>query len=288
MQTRNFITTLMLIFVATTAGNGCSSSIADVDPALFPEPPDDAISFWGHACFYIDVDGYGIVTDPVFDKRAFVRYRKKPAPPPENYANAGLVLISHAHTDHLSARTLNTFPDDVTILCPEPSAKYLEDLGREIRVMRPGDEYLWPGGRVVAVRARHTGGRWGVRASDDGRALGYVIYTPESTIYYSGDTNYFAGIDDIGIAHRPDVAILNINGHMHGADAALAAFATVAPVVIPSHFGVYGFLFFGEQERPRDYDEIEGVLEPVLQLLLPGESASLDGRRRLTQKSNLP
>jgi L-ascorbate metabolism protein UlaG (beta-lactamase superfamily) len=288
MQIRDFITTLLLIFVATAAGSGCSRSIADADPALFPDPPDDAITFWGHACFYIDVGGYGIVTDPVFDKRALFRYRKKPAPPPSNYQDSDLVLISHAHSDHLSTRTLKTFPDDVTILCPGQSAEYLEDLGRDVRVMAPGDEFAYPGGRVVAVRAYHTGGQWGIRASDDGRAIGYVIYTPGSRIYYSGDTNYFRGIDDIGIAHRPDVAILNINGHLHGTDAVLAAYATVAPVVIPAHFGVYGFFFFGEQERPRDYDEIEGVLEPVLQLLELGESATLDGRQRLTQTTNLP
>jgi L-ascorbate metabolism protein UlaG (beta-lactamase superfamily) len=268
--------------------SGCSRSIAGADPALFPDPPAAAVPFWGHACLYIDVGGYGLVTDPVFDKRAFLRYRKKPAPPAAHYRNAGLVLISHAHSDHLSTRTLKTFPGGVTILCPEPSAKYLADLGREVRAMRPGDEFVYPGGKVVAVRAYHTGGQWGVRASDDGRALGYVIYTPRSRTYYSGDTNYFRGIDDVGIAHRPDVAILNISGHLHGADAVLAALATVAPVVIPSHFGVYGFFFFGEQERPRDYDEIEGVLEPVLQLLEIGESATLDGRRVLTGRADLP
>ena len=33
------------------------------DEELFGEPPRNAITFWGHAAMYIDLDGYGIITE---------------------------------------------------------------------------------------------------------------------------------------------------------------------------------------------------------------------------------
>ena len=63
--------------------------------------------------------------------------------------------------------------------------------------MRPGDEYPFPGGKIVAVPAHHPGGRNSIKANHDGDALGYVVYTPTKRIYYSGDTEYFQGMFDI-------------------------------------------------------------------------------------------
>jgi L-ascorbate metabolism protein UlaG (beta-lactamase superfamily) len=276
-----------LVFLSIlAAGNGCSSSIAGGAPALFPDPPDNSITFWGHACVYIDVDGFGIVTDPAFQKTAHIRRRRVPAPPPSSYEHTGVILISHAHSDHLSIETIETFPESAVVLCPAPSADYLRDLGREVRVMKLGDEYRYPGGRIVAVAALHAGSRFGITNEADGRALGYVVYTPESVIYYSGDTNYFRGFEEVGEKHRPDIAILNINGHLHSEDAIQAALATRARTVIPIHFGAFGYLWGGVQEVPRNYEEIETVLEPVLLLLKPGESVPLSGRRSASGRGN--
>jgi L-ascorbate metabolism protein UlaG (beta-lactamase superfamily) len=264
--------------------------MADADPALFPDPADNTITFWGHACFYIDVDGYGIVTDPVFQKTTDWRRRKVPAPPPASYANTGVILVSHGHNDHLSRNTLRTFPETATILCSKGCAKYFDnnDVPQKVIVMDIGDEFEYPGGKVVAVAAHHTGGRFGVFTGVDGRALGFIVYTPQSVIYYTGDTNYWKGIDEIGAKFRPDISIVNVNGHLHSSDAVQAILATQSPVVIPSHFGAYGYLWFGERKAPRNYDKIETVLDPVLMFLKLGESAPLSGRRAVPENANLP
>ena len=282
------LTEAILALVILAAGSGCSRSIAARAPALFPDPPDNSITFWGHACVYIDVNGFGIVTDPAFQKTAHIRRRRIPAPPPSSYEHTGVILISHAHSDHLSVETIETFPESAVILCPAPSAGYLRDLDRDVRAMKLGDEFRYPGGRIVAVAALHAGSRFGITNKADGRALGYVVYTPESVIYYSGDTNYFRGFEEVGEKHRPDIAILNVNGHLHSEEAVLAALATRARTVIPIHFGAYGYLWGGAQEVPRNYDEIETVLEPVLLLLKPGESVPLSGRRSASGGSDAP
>src|SRR5690349_13066814 len=178
-----------LLVAAMNVGSGCAAlgpGAQGTDPLLYPEPPFNAITFWGHACVYIDVGGFGIVTDPVFARRyAVIRRRVIPAPPPESYDQAGLILISHAHHDHLDPSTLARFPKGAVVLAPAPAAAYLRRHGIAARVMRPGSQFQIPGGVVIAVAALHPGGRHSLKARSDGRALGYVIETSSSTIYYS-------------------------------------------------------------------------------------------------------
>ena len=116
--------------VVVLVSSGCGRHLARTDETLFPDPPENAITFWGHACTYIDIAGFGIVTDPVFDQATFFRRRKVPAPPPPAYRNARVVLLSHAHQDHLSPRSLVTFPAETVILAPVPTAELLEELER--------------------------------------------------------------------------------------------------------------------------------------------------------------
>jgi L-ascorbate metabolism protein UlaG (beta-lactamase superfamily) len=262
-----------LVFTAyLTEDSDCQAAINE----LFGKPPANSITFWGHACFYIDIKGYGIVTDPAFGEREFLRWRRVPAPQPTSYDGARLILISHSHPDHLDPNTLRTFPADATVLCPGPAAEMVSELGMRMRVMRPGDSFDYPGGKVIAVTAKHAGSRYGVRSPTDGSALGYVIYTPCLTVYYSGDTNLFEGMDDVGRVHSPDIAILNISGHLHGPDAVEAARRIGAETVIPAHFGAYGHLFLPARELPRDYDELKEGLGETLLLLHLGESLPLD------------
>ena len=221
---------------------GCSGPRQSVEAGgfLLSTPPQNTITLWGHAAVYVDIDGFGIVTDPVFDDDyGLVHERTIPAPPPSAYASARVVLISHAHYDHLSPKTLATFPKTTTILCPPLSAVELVHLDQTVRVMKPGDRFEFPGGYIVAVPARHPGGKLSLKARADGGALGYVIHTRHGTIYYSGDTEYFPGFKEIGSAHQPDIAIMNINHHLQSPDAVKAIVDLGAPLVIPSHFGAY-------------------------------------------------
>lgn len=270
----------LTVLAAAFVAQGCGAPLARVDGNLFPPPPRNAVTFWGHACSFIDVDGYGIVTDPVFEKQLNIRRRKVAIPPPTSYERARLVLISHAHNDHLNTATLATFSDSTLILCPEPAARYLTELPQRVKVMRPGDTHAFPGGRVTAVPAYHTGGRWAVVPVPDGRALGYVIDTAWGTIYYSGDTDYFGGIEEVAERHAPQLALLNINGaHLTWKEAVRAAKTLGTPIVVPMHFGAFGYLVLGEQKRPRGYDDARRELGDALHLLELGESLSLSHMR---------
>jgi L-ascorbate metabolism protein UlaG (beta-lactamase superfamily) len=235
------------------------------------EPEPNAITFWGHACAYIDLAGLGIVTDPVFTKHyATIRRRLIPAPPPTAYDQTDIVLISHSHHDHLNAKTLKQFPPGAVILAPAPAVRYLRKHDIHARVMAPGDSFAIPGGWIIAVDAYHPGGRLSLRARADGRALGYVIRSAASTIYYSGDTEYFPGFADVGARFDPDIAIMNINAHLHSAEAILAVADLGMPVVLPIHHGAYN----GKNVRygPRWRGELERAFGPNVVPIEVGES----------------
>jgi L-ascorbate metabolism protein UlaG (beta-lactamase superfamily) len=83
-------------------------------------------------------------------------------------------------------------------------------------------------------------------------------------------------MDKIRSDHSPDIAILNISGHLHGPDAIEAARRIGAETVIPAHFGAYGHLFLAAPELPRDYDQLSDGLGETLRLLHLGESLPLD------------
>jgi L-ascorbate metabolism protein UlaG (beta-lactamase superfamily) len=269
-----------LALLALAACQSAAVALGQPDGDLFPVPEANTITFWGHSCLYVDVDGFGITIDPVFERLASLRWRRAPVPPPASYAGTRLILISHTHPDHLSLSTIRTFPADAAILCPEPAERYISTPARTVRAMKPGETLTFPGGKVVAVVAKHAGTRYGIWSQTDGGALGYVIYTPYSTVYYSGDTNLFAGIDDVARDHAPDIAILNISGHLHGEDAVEAADRLGARVVIPVHFGAYGYVFMPAAKRPRDYDELARGLGERMAVLGLGESFPLGGGTR--------
>jgi len=263
-----------ILVIATIALGGCND-LASVDPSIYPVPERDAITFWGHACSYTDVGGAGIVTDPVFDKFLWNRHRFIGSPPDAALQGVRVVLISHAHNDHLSEGTLRRFPKDTVILCPPPTAKFLAGKRIAARAMAPGEEFRLGEIRFIPVAVMHPGGRRSLHRAMDGNALGWVVITPSTTIFYSGDTDYCPAFAGVGETYAPDVAILNVNHHLEPPDAARAAHDLKARVVIPSHWGAFGYWIFGGNRGPRGEKELERLLGDRLHVLRVGQSFKL-------------
>lgn len=266
--------TLLLALIGCLALSGCGG-LAQVEPSTYPDPARDAITFWGHSCSYIDVNGTGIVLDPVFEKSLWQRRRFIGAPSEQVLRDARVVLISHAHDDHTSPGSLRRFPKGTVVLCPKPSAEFLARKGVDAKAMTPGQEFTIGDVTIVAVSVFHPGTRRGLQRGADGRALGWVLKTPHATIFYSGDSDYCSTFADVGWTYAPDVAILNVNGHLKAPDAARAAADLGARVVIPSHWGAYGYWLVGGNRHPRGEKELERLLGDRLHVLRVGQSFKL-------------
>jgi L-ascorbate metabolism protein UlaG (beta-lactamase superfamily) len=166
-----------------------------------------------------------------------------------------VVTSSHNHTDHLDADTivpLRIANPGMQLVIPEANREYVVE-----RLKCPleypcgivaGDSLSLAGFTFHGVPAAHND----LECDDRGRHrfMGYVVQCGRSTIYHSGDTLHYAGMEDWLRRFKIDVALLPINGHraerrvagnLDGPEAARLAHAIGAAIVIPCHYDMFEF-----------------------------------------------
>lgn len=206
------------------------------------------------------------MTDPLLAPSYSPWHRRQvPAPPESVYANVDYILLSHAHRDHLNPPTLERLPKTATVFCPEPCARTVEKTGLRVTVMHEFDSCAFDGGWIVAVPAYHPGRRYSLNAGPSKGAIGFVIRTSDRTLYYSGDTEYFEGLTTIGERYHPDLALLNVNGHLPPSDAVRAFLVLGSPLVIPIHsVGYSGPTAVQNIRKRREFSDYVGTLSVPL------------------------
>ncbi len=222
--------------------------VSDISHA--PDAPARlAVTWGGHATVRIEMDGVALLTDPLLRRRVGHLHRVAPPPGPVT-VGLSAVLISHLHRDHLDVASLRRIDPAVPVLAPRGAGALLARAGRrEVIELLPGDVTDVGPLRVRATVAAHDGG--GARAggprglhAPHATALGFVV-EGESTVYFAGDTDLFAGMADI--APRIDVALLPVGGwgpglgpgHLDAAGAARALTLLRPRIAIPIHWGTY-------------------------------------------------
>ncbi|MBV9462684.1 MAG: MBL fold metallo-hydrolase, partial [Verrucomicrobiae bacterium] len=166
-----------------------------------PRPSEwrkDAISAanLGHATVLINFYGTWIVTDPVFSERVGIatpfgvvgpKRWIAPALRPADFPSPSLILISHAHFDHLDLPSLRKLDRAATIVTASSTA----DLFRRLRFRRVvelawGESTEVGGVRVEAVEVNH----WGARVMRDQHRghNGYWLEKNGEAIFFAGDT----------------------------------------------------------------------------------------------------
>jgi L-ascorbate metabolism protein UlaG (beta-lactamase superfamily) len=175
------------------------------------------------ACILLDIGGYRILTDPVFDPPGsyyhfgYGTISKKystPAILPETLGKVDLVLLSHhQHEDNLDKAGRAYLSTVDHILSTVPAAKAIPGVKglEEWQSLEINDSRL-PGGKlkITAVPARHTS--LGILNPIAGKVIGFVLQMEgsESAYYISGDTTFFDGINEIAKRFpKIDIAILN-------------------------------------------------------------------------------
>lgn len=214
------------------------------------------LTFIGHSSFFLQMAGLNLIIDPNFARWLFVLKRlRRPGLRITDLPPLDLVLVTHAHFDHLHRPSLRALvrhtqrlrqPAPV-IVVPRHVADLVSDLGfREIIELDWWGEYHHDGINVVHTPSRH----WGARiVSDMHRGFGgYVIRSRRESLYHAGDTAYFPGFSEIGERLRPELALLPIgaydppsyrNVHTSPADAVRAFLDLRARYMVPMHYGSF-------------------------------------------------
>ena len=238
------------------------------------------ITYLGHASVLIGFDGFEVLTDPLLRPRIAHLRRVAPAVAAERLAGVDLILVSHAHHDHLDTRSLRMVGGGPRVLCPAPARRAVAAAGLRPEAMAVGGHARIGAVEVEAVRADHDGRRWPHHRRGD--ALGFVVRSPAESVYFAGDTGWFEEIGEVG---EVDVALLPVAGwgpklgpgHLDPGEAARAA-ALIAPrVAIPIHWGTYERIGMdtGHRAAParRFCDQLSELApEVAAELLAPGEA----------------
>lgn len=172
----------------------------------------------GHATVLLRIGGLTILTDPVMSNRVGLGLGLITGGPQRLLAPAlsmrqlpliDLILISHAHFDHLDRPTLCRLPKDTPIITAHQTLDLIRDLGfRRIAELQWGESLDFDGLKFTAREVNH----WGARTFFD-RHRGYNAYlieSPEHRVLYGGDSAYQDHFKDL---REIDLAILGIGGY---------------------------------------------------------------------------
>lgn len=231
-------------------------------PERPPERVDDGsvrITFVGHASLLVQMDGYNVLTDPVWSERVGPSNAVGPArrTPPgidfEALPRIDAVVLSHNHYDHFDLPTLQRLesthhPDFVTGL---GNAIWLERIGaQKIHAIDWWEKISTARGLdIVGVPAQHFSGR-GLCDQNGTLWLGFVIRSRHGDVYFAGDTGYAPHFRAIGRRYRRiRVALLPIGSyrprwfmrsvHIDPWEAVKAQRELGARHAIPMHFATF-------------------------------------------------
>ncbi len=256
------------------------------DPRVYADPPASGLrlTWFGHSSFLLEIDGFRLLVDPIWDLRASPFRWMGPArffPPTlalEELPTLDAVLVSHDHYDHLGAKTMR----DLSRSNVAARAQWITSLGvgRRLRQFGVANERIteldWtesagvpaatPGRtdgatlKVTAWPARHFSGR-GVRDRFKTLWSSFVIEGPQHRVYFGADSGLWPGFREIAERYdRFDLTMLEI-GAFHplwatihlGPDGAAEAYRQMggpakAGALMPIHWGLFNLALHGWRE----------------------------------------
>lgn len=238
--------------------------LADIERAR-EEAPDQLHLWWlGQSGFLLQWQGRHLLCDPYLSDSLTKKYAGTDQPhvrmtelvvAPERLAFIDVATSSHNHTDHLDKDTLTPLlrvNPRLEIIIPEANREFvvnrLEISADLPRGLNAGQSTASAGFKLHAVPAAHNElekDEWG-----NHKFLGYVVEAGPWTIYHSGDTLRYEGMENWLGRWPIDLALLPINGdrperrvagNLDGREAARLAKDVGARLVIPCHYDMFEF-----------------------------------------------
>lgn len=238
----------------------------------------------GHSTVLIQMDGFNIITDPIFSNR-ILRFAKRYVEPSisfEKLPKIDAIVISHEHYDHFDKATPKKFDKDIPIVVSKGLKNKAEHLGfKDIREIGWWESTKINSVKITAVPVKH----------HLSHPSSFVIKGAK-TVYFAGDTGMNGYFEEIGQKFDIDVALLPIGAykarlappgfdlrrvHMNPEDAVIAQEQLKAKVVVPIHWGVFKITAEPIEEPRQKMEEIikQQNLGSKIKILEPGEIFNL-------------
>ncbi|NMO17216.1 hypothetical protein HPC49_13135 [Pyxidicoccus fallax] len=234
----------------------------------FATPPATGlrVTWLGHSTLLVEVDGYRILTDPVWGERASPlstvgpKRWYEPLVALDELPKLDAVVISHDHYDHLDEPTITAMKGwDTRFIVPLGVGAHLAYWGVPAERIVELDwwERTKVGGlEIVATPSRHASGRL-VIDNDATLWASYALIGPQHRVWFSGDTGLFPAMRDIGERLGPfDVTMIESGAygsawpdwHLGPEQAVRAHQMVKGRVLLPVHWGLFNLAFHGWTE----------------------------------------
>ncbi len=252
------------------------------------------ITYVGHATLLLHFADVCVLTDPNFDDKLgyFLPRVTPPGVGIVELPRVDAILLTHAHADHLSFRTLRALPAGIVVYAPPVISRWLQHAGiASARPLAAGEHVQIGALTITSARAKHVGARYGIDRWR-GDAHMYLLDDGTSSVLFTGDTAITPAAADLvrQIAPRQvDVALLPIGdapwwkrylfrrGHLTPEDA-LTLFEQVnARLFVPFHWGTFRHVTSGAHDA---INVLRALLprysrRPDVRIIAPGETLCL-------------
>ncbi len=187
--------------------------VQPVDLSHFNQSADRQLNatWLGHSSLMINIDGYKILTDPVFEKSVSLvgptRFNGEVPLDISQVPPIDAVIISHNHYDHLNRFSIEHLH--------AKAKKFIVPLGVGAQLQKWGvpdskiveldwweEFHIDARLMVAATPAQHFSGR-GLTDRNKTLWASWVIKTPVHRLFFSGDSGYFSGFKKIGAKYGP-------------------------------------------------------------------------------------
>ncbi|MDQ1353531.1 MAG: hypothetical protein QG657_3837 [Acidobacteriota bacterium] len=221
----------------------------------FANPGNNGLkaAWLGHSSLLIHIDGYKILTDPVFQKKvSFLGPSRFNGDVPLDInllPEIDVVIVSHNHYDHLNKFSIQRLKEKTkSFIVPLAVGAQLEQWGvdrQKIIELDWWQEYPVTNDlKIAATPAQHFSGR-GFSDRDVTLWASWVIQAPVHTIFFSGDSGYFKGFKEIGDNYGPfDMTFLECGAyheewhdiHMYPEETLQAHLDLKGEILLPIHW----------------------------------------------------
>lgn len=243
-----------------------------------------AVTWLGHAGFFAQIGGVNIVIDPNWALwHGPVKRVRHPGVWAGNLPHIDLVLVSHAHYDHLHLPSLRRLAAAQPIIVPEGVGSLVKNCGfGRIVELKTWQSATFRDLRITLTPARH----WGARMiHDTHRGFGgFLIKSRDRCLFHCGDSAMFDGFQEIGKRASIDLALMPIGAydapsgrpvHMNPEEALDAYEMLGAHSLVPMHHDTFplGGEPIAEPAERLAKAAIDRHIEHRVRLLHEGESA---------------
>jgi len=225
------------------------------EPRAFEAPAGQiAVSWFGHSTALLEIDGYRVLTDPVWSERCSPSDvigpgRMHPPPVPlEALPALDAIVVSHDHYDHLDIDTILALARSqwAPFVVPLGVGAHLRDWGipdERIVELDWNEDAKIDELTLICTPARHFSGRFLNRNTT--LWASWAIIGPAHRAYFGGDTGYTKSFAEIGADHGPfDVTLMPVGAynrswpdiHMNPEEAVQAHLDVNGRLLVPIHW----------------------------------------------------